>query len=61
MITATARINNLHIVGSVGFGLADLLRAEGEAATRASGKNLINIIRHGGTTNMDTFDPESEV
>ena len=61
------RRDALHIgavaMGSVGFGLSDLLRAEGEAAARASGKNLINIFLHGGPTHMDTFDlkPEAPV
>ena len=47
-------------MGSVGFGLSDLLRAEGEATARASGKNLINIFLHGGPTHMDTFDLKPE-
>ena len=61
------RRDALHIgavaMGSVGFGLSDLLRAEGESAARASGKNLINIFLHGGPTHMDTFDlkPEAPV
>ncbi len=58
------RRDALHIgavaMGSVGFGLSDLLRAEGEAAARASGKNLINIFLHGGPTHMDTFDLKPE-
>ena len=58
------RRDALHIgavaMGSVGFGLSDLLRAEGEAAARANGKNLINIFLHGGPTHMDTFDLKPE-
>ena len=39
-----------------GLTLADLLRLEAQAGTRATGKSLIIIFLHGGPTHMDTFD-----
>jgi hypothetical protein len=46
-------------IGALGLGgwtLADLLRAEAEAAARASGKSLINIFLRGGPPHIDMFD-----
>ena len=46
-------------IGSVAFGglsLPQLLRAEAEAGSRATGKSIINIFLSGGPTHMDTFD-----
>lgn len=46
-------------IGSLGIGgltLADLLRAEAEAAAEATGKSLINIFLRGGPSHIDMFD-----
>jgi hypothetical protein len=45
--------------GALGFGgltLVDLLRAEAEAAAKATGKSLINIFLRGGPSHIDMFD-----
>ncbi len=46
-------------LGAMGIGgltLADLLRLEAQAGTKASKKSVINIILSGGPSHLDTFD-----
>ena len=46
-------------LGAMGIGgltLADLLRLESQAGTKASKKSVINIILSGGPSHLDTFD-----
>ena len=42
--------------GVAGLTLPNLLQAESQAGTAATGKSIINIILSGGPTHMDTFD-----